>query len=493
MHGAASNTPVIAGVGFRQEKSPDPSECPEALQLMLEAVRAAAEDAGCPSLLPQLESIAVPQGTWQYSNPARLLASELGCETATTILADLGVLQLSPLFELCADIVAGRQSLGVLVGAESKYRDLRSRITGIAVSDTQQCDDLPDQHLRSSDPFATEVEAGQGIFLPTELFAVIESALRHHQGLGIEEHRDRIAALYSGFSEIAAANPHAWKQEVVPPGDIRNAVDNNAMLAFPYTKRHNSQWNVNQSVAIIVCSVAKARELGLDETGWIYPLSGAQSRHVLCLAQQRSLFSHPGTVLAGKRAYELAGVGPQDLKAAELYSCFPAAVQSFALDLGLEENCPWSVTGSMAFAGGPFNHSALDGVARMVEVLRDAEPGAVGLVSNLSGIFGKQAVALFSNRPNPQGFSFADVTDEVEKLDPPLPVSGEYTGPATIAGYTVAYGKEGPSHAFAYCDTVTGERTVARSQDPALLAEMVSEEFVGREVIIGADRSFYKP
>ena len=53
----------------------------------------------------------------------------------------------------------------------------------------------------------------------------------------------------------------------------------------------------------------------------------------------------------------------------------------------------------MAFAGGPYNHGALDGVARMVEVLRSGEgiresagSARFGVTSNLSGIFGKQAI-----------------------------------------------------------------------------------------------------
>jgi hypothetical protein len=33
------------------------------------------------------------------------------------------------------------------------------------------------------------------------------------------------------------------------------------------------------------------------------------------------------------------------LTATELYSCFPAAIQSFARDLRIPASCPWTVTG----------------------------------------------------------------------------------------------------------------------------------------------------
>lgn len=492
MSAIAPNTPVIIGVGFCQNKSDSAADCPEPYQLMASAVRDAAANAKDDGLLAQIDSISVEQGMWQYKNPGKLVADSIGCPAAKSILSDLGVLQLNPLFDLFEAVENGKTRLGVVTGGEAKYRELRARIDGVTVSNTEQGDDTPapDIYHPTPDPFATDAEAQAGIFMPVELFAVIESALRHHQGLGVEEHRDKIASLYSDFSKIAAKNPHAWSQDVIPAEEIRNPVGKNAMLAFPYTKKHNSQWNVNQAVAIMVCTVATARELGIDESRWIFPVSAVQSRHVVCLAEQKTLYSHPGTVMAGERAYALAGITSRDIFAADLYSCFPAAVQSFAYDLKLEGVCPWSVTGSMAFAGGPYNHGALDGVARMVEVLREQDEPRFGLTSNLSGIFGKQAVAIFSNAPGPQGYCFEDVTEAVAAIDKPVPSITGYAGPATIVGYTVVFNKEGVSHGFAYVETPEGKRTVAKSLDKPLLGQMTREEFVGRTVTVNADHTF---
>ena len=255
------------------------------------------------------------------------------------------------------------------------------------------------------------------------------------------------------------------------------------MLAFPYTKRHSSQWNVNQAVAILVCSAARAGQLGLARDGWILPLAAAQSKHVVPLAQQRRLYSHPGTVVSGERALTLAGISIRDVDAAELYSCFPAAIQSFARDLALPETCPWTVTGAMPFAGGPYNSFSLEGIARMVEVLRGGgSTRRIGLVSNLSGIFGKQACAVFSNLPNADGYRYEDVTAEVAARDLPLPLDGGYVGPAAIVGYTVVFVGGAPSHAIAICDTPAGPRTVVRSEERGLLESMTREEFCGRVV-----------
>jgi acetyl-CoA C-acetyltransferase len=479
----APNTPVIVGVGFEQQPTEDPTQCPEPSELMVRAVRRAAQDAGSEALLAQLESISVPQGMWEYRNPGKMIADALGCATARSILSDLGVLQLSLLSDLCRAIAAGEQHVGVVTGGEAKFRDLRAAITGRSVSSTDQSEDTPppDVHHTSSDPWASDLESRAGLAGPVELFAIMESALRHEQGLAVEAHRDRIAQLYSRFSEVAAANPHAWRREALVPQAIRDPSPKNAMLAFPYTKRHSSQWNVNQAVAIIVSSAARATQLGLARDGWIFPIAATQSKHVVPLAQQRRLHTHPGTVLSGERALAAAGITVRDVDAAELYSCFPAAIQSFARDLKLPETCPWTVTGAMPYAGGPYNSFSLDGVARMVEVLRGPKR-RIGLVSNLSGIFGKQACVLLSNRPGRDGYQYEDLTAAVAACDPPVPLDGDYVGPATIVGYTVVFAGGVPSHAIAICDTPAGRRTVVRSEDRALLESMMREEFCGRVV-----------
>ena len=491
-----ANAPVIVGVGFHQERTDDPLASSEPYRLMVGAVRRAAEDAGSERLLAHVESIAVPQGMWQYKNPGKLVADALGFGGAKSTIADLGVLQLTLVSDVCRAVDAGEIAMGVVVGGEAQYRELRAMITRQSVSDTQQPDDTPapDVHHTSPDPFVSDLESRRGLHVPVEHFAIIESALRHAQGLGVADHRDRLARLYGGFSEIAAANPHAWRREPMTPTEIRDPGARNALLAFPYTKRHCSNWNVNQAVAILVCSTAKAEALGLRREGWIHPLAAVESKHVVVLAQQRRLHTHPGTVTCGERVLALGDATSADVTAADLYSCFPAAIQSFAYDLRLPPTCPLTVTGAMPFAGGPFNSYSLEGVARMVEVLRAGNGGGahrrIGLVANLSGIFGKQGCLLLSNEPSAGGWRYEDVTAEVARRDPPVPLVDDYAGPATIVGYTVVYVRNEPSHAIAVCDTPQGARTVVRSEERALLDAMTHEEFVGRRIDVRLDGSF---
>ena len=492
----APTTPVVVGIGFRQDKHDDPTETPEAYRLMVDAARAAADDAGAPALLARIESISATQGLWLYPNPGKLIGEALGCPNARSIVAGLGVLQLQPFNDLCRAIAAGEQDVGLVVGGEAKFRSLRGTITGTPVADTEQDDSVqPDVRHTSPDPVCADLETERGLLGPIALFAVMESALRHREGLSVDAHRDALARLYSDFSRVAASNPHAWSRDVVAPEAIRDPTAKNAMQAFPYTARHCSQWNVNLAVAILVCSARTADAMGVPHAKRIFPVAAAESKHVVVLAQQRRLESHPGTVIAGKRALALAGATIDDVTAVELYSCFPAAARSFALDLDIPKGRAITVTGGMPFAGGPFNHFSLEGLARMVEVVREGTDAGrrLGLVSNLSGIFGKQAIVLLSNEPNPHGYGYDDVTDAVAAQDVPVPLNGDYAGPATIVGYTVVFQRGAVSHGVAICDTPAGERTVARTDDGALLDEMMRHELCGRVVEIEKDGTFSSP
>ena len=89
MNNTALNTPVIIGLGFYQEHNENPLESLEPYELMVRAVRNAADDTGSAEVLQQLDSISVQQGMWEYSNPGKLIADELGCSAAKSILAGI--------------------------------------------------------------------------------------------------------------------------------------------------------------------------------------------------------------------------------------------------------------------------------------------------------------------------------------------------------------------------------------------------------------------
>jgi acetyl-CoA C-acetyltransferase len=257
------------------------------------------------------------------------------------------------------------------------------------------------------------------------------------------------------------------------------------MLAFPYTKLHNSQWNVDQAAGLVFTSAARARAEGVPERQWVYPRSVVESNTMLPLVHRAELHRCPAFGIAGRRAGELASLRIADIEVLELYSCFPVAVRVQQRELDIARERSVTVTGGMAFAGGPLNNFVLQAAVRLAERLRE-RPGASGLLSAVSGMLTKQGVSLWSSRAGP-GFASADVSAEAERATRRVEIVPEFRGTARVAGYTVLYAGDRPNETIALCDTADGTRAVAIGEDPALAQVATTSELCGREVEIEAD------
>ena len=109
---------------------------------------------------------------------------------------------------------------------------------------------------------------------------MMDNALRAHEGQDLDAHRDDVAQVWSELSRAAVENADAWRPEYVDPKTIRDPSPQNAMMNFPYTKLHNSNWNVDQASGIVFCSAETAERLGIPRERWVFPLSVAESNHM---------------------------------------------------------------------------------------------------------------------------------------------------------------------------------------------------------------------
>ena len=240
----------------------------------------------------------------------------------------------------------------------------------------------------------------------------------------------------------------------------------------------NSNSNVDQAAALILCSTTLARRLGIPEHKWVYPWAATAAHDTYAVSNRDNLHSSPGIRIAGGRALELADRDVEDLAHVDLYSCFPSAVQVAAAELGLGEERPLTVTGGLTFGGGPLNNYVMHAIARMAEVLRDS-PGDVGLVSSNGGFITKHAFGIFSTAPPAGPFRYDVPQDRVDAM-PTRESVPEFDGPVEIESYTVMYGSNGPSAALAACLLDDGRRAWGNTDDVDVMQAMVSEEFCGR-------------
>ena len=140
------------------------------------------------------------------------------------------------------------------------------------------------------------------------------------------EHARKYGTTFEQFAKVSVKNHHhstlnpkAMYQIETPLDEVMNA----EMISYPNTKLMCSV-NVDGSAAAGICSEKKARELGL--------MNRAIKVRASVLAsdpwQERDLVMpdvNSCTRKAAAEAYEMAGVGPDDINLIELHDCFATA------------------------------------------------------------------------------------------------------------------------------------------------------------------------
>jgi acetyl-CoA acetyltransferase len=151
-----------------------------------------------------------------------------------------------------------------------------------------------------------------------------------------QEHARKYGTTFEQFAKVSVKNHHhstlnpkAMYQIETPLETVMNA----EMIAYPNTKLMCSV-NVDGSAAAVLCSEKKAKELGLMKRAVRVKASVMTSDPW----QERDLVMpdvNTCTRAAAKKAYEMAGVGPQDINLVELHDCFATAELLHYENLGL--------------------------------------------------------------------------------------------------------------------------------------------------------------
>ena len=477
----SSKVPVLVGVSQLEQREDDPANAKEPIELMIEAVNAAAADAGSSELL-NATAVRVIGGKWPYRNPARAVAEAIGNPSAEMGLTPFsGNYVQTTLNKTCLDIQSGKHDVVVITGAECGSTQARATRANIDL-EWQELPGTPDVWMGEEMDLRHPAEMAVGLAVPMQFYPMFELALRHHLGLSVAEHLDRISELWAGFSQVAAGNPHAWIKDAKSAEDIRVPSAINRPISYPYPKFMNSNSNVDQGAALILCSEEKAIALGIATSKWVYPWAGTDANDHYFVSNRDNFYSSPGIRFAGRRCMELAGVNVGDLAMMDVYSCFPVGVQVAARELALDTTKPLTVTGGMTWAGGPLSNYVMHSIARMVELLR-SQPGSKGLITANGGFLTKHAFGIYSTEAPPQAFRHENLQAQVDatfKRD----LVDDHRGSASVEAYSVMFGADGPVKAYIACRLDDERRAWAVNEDPDVLASMVKEEYCGRRVTV---------
>jgi acetyl-CoA C-acetyltransferase len=240
-----------------------------------------------------------------------------------------------------------------------------------------------------------EYEAFHGITFPG-LYALIANAHMHKYGTT----REQLADVAVKNHEHGSMNPFAQ----FPRKITREAVMNSTMVSDPIRLLDCSPVT-DGAAAVIVASMEVAENLGKPV---VKVKASAAATGGMALHSRSDLTTIPSVGMAAAKAYEMAGIGPEDLDVVEAHDCFTISELVVTEELGLVEKgksgqavsdgvtrlggrIPVNTSGGLKSKGHPVGAS---GVAQVIEITeqlrgeagdRQVENARVGLTQNMGG------------------------------------------------------------------------------------------------------------
>ena len=241
----SDNTPILVGIAHVEQRIGALAEAKEPIELMIDAVRQAADDAGATGLLSKAGSVRVVRGIWGYANPAKAVAEAIGSPGAETGITPYGGNFVQTAVNRTAiDIQAGKHDLVVITGAECGNTQAKAAKAGEELN-WQELPGTPDVNMGEEVEMRHDAEKAVRLGRPIQVYPIFETALRHRLGMGVQEHLEHISSLWADFSSVAANNPNAWIRDAKSAEDIRTPSAVNRPVSFPYPKFMNSNNNVD--------------------------------------------------------------------------------------------------------------------------------------------------------------------------------------------------------------------------------------------------------
>jgi len=251
-----------------------------------------------------------------------------------------------------------------------------------------------------------EWEAQQGVTFPS-LYAMM--ARRHMYEYGTTH--EQIAGFAVVGHKNGALNPKAQFQREISV----DAVLNSTKVASPLNILDCSPVSDGAS-AVIVCPAEDAKKY--SDTP-IYVKASTQASESIALHSRKSLTTIESTVLASRKAYDIAGVTPKDIQVAEVHDCFSINGLLAIEDLGFFEKgkggqaiedgeierdgtIAVNPSGGLKARGHPLGAT---GIAQATEITlqlrgdadkRQVDGAEVGITQNIGGTGGTAAVHILS-------------------------------------------------------------------------------------------------
>ncbi|MBI5130001.1 MAG: acetyl-CoA acetyltransferase [Rhodopseudomonas palustris] len=474
----ADRIPVIVGVGEIADHPKDIAQGLEPLALLEQAVQRAGDDSAA-GLVREIDALDIVNFlSWRYHEPEQQLAKRLGVTPRHCFYGPVG--GESPIrfiHEAALRIARGEASVAVVCGAEAQSTATKAARAKLELPWTPFASDAPEPKRGAAfqKPLATQL----GVARPITVYPLYEAATAAHWGQTPRQALDESGVLWSRYAQAAAANPNAWIKRGFAPHEITTPSPDNRLIAWPYTKLMVANPSVNLGAAVLLTSLAKAREAGIAEDRLIYIHGGASAEEPRdFLARDQFTQSHAQNAVLDTIKSLVGGDG-RAFDAIELYSCFPVVPKMARRTLGLGDDVQPTVTGGLTFFGAPLNTYMTHAACAMVRRLRGG--ARLGLLYGQGGFVTKHHALVLSRKPQQEALSEqVSVQAKADAAYGEVPAFvTEASGDGTVETFTVIYtGKGEVEHGVVMLRTADGARTLARvpAQDQATLAFLTNME-----------------
>lgn len=240
-----------------------------------------------------------------------------------------------------------------------------------------------------------ETEAKVGATFPS-MFALMATRHMHEYGT----RREHLSYVAVKNHANGAKNPDAHMQKEITLEKAMNSV----MVAEPLNL-FDCSLITDGAAAVVIC----ASELAAQHAKIPVDIAGhGQASDSFCMYQKKDITRFDATIAAGRRAYEMAGLAPENINVVEVHDCFTIAEIIAIEDLGfckkgqggpfsfegmttLQGKIPVNTSGGLKSKGHPVGATGIAQVAELVLQLRNEAgprqvPNAeIALAHNLGG------------------------------------------------------------------------------------------------------------
>lgn len=231
------------------------------------------------------------------------------------------------------------------------------------------------------------------------LYALI--ARRHMHEFGTT--REQIAMVSINNHKNAVNNEYAQFRFPITIDDVLKS----SLVADPLRLFDCSPIS-DGAAAVVLASEEIVKKLGVKDPIWV--LGSGQASAPLALHDRESLTRLDSTLVASRSAYKQAGVGPKDIKYAEVHDCFSINEILAIEDLGfcnkgeggkfveegrINDIVKVNSTGGLKAIGHPVGATGIRQIADIVRLLR--KDSGIGLTQNIGGSGATCLVHIFGN------------------------------------------------------------------------------------------------